>query len=483
MESESAVAVAPVPFPALDPESAVAVVTVPFPAQGHLNQLLHLSLLLASRGLPVYYAAPEPHLREARARLHGWGGGSDSLLLATVRFRALEVPAHASPAPDPASPFPAHMLPLFKAFCAGARAPLAALLEELSASHRRVVVLHDRMAAFAAGEAARLPNAEALGVHCLAASYNVGWADPGHALLKEHGLVFHPPDACATKEFVALAKLMGQERRRAPGAGMVVNTCRALEGEFLDVLAGIPSSDGHKLFAVGPLSPVLLPDASASAARHECLDWLDKQPPSSVLYVSFGTTSSLRQEQVRELAAALRDSGQRFIWVLRDADRADMRDEAAAESRARLAVAASGLGDATAQGAGVVVTGWAPQLEILAHGATAAFMSHCGWNSTVESLSHGKPVLCWPMHSDQPWDAELVCKYLRAGVLVRQWEQRHDVTSAAAIREAIGRVMASDEGAEMRRRAAALGEAVRDAVADGGSSRQDLEELVAYMTR
>ncbi|TVT98005.1 hypothetical protein EJB05_56722, partial [Eragrostis curvula] len=466
-------------------ESRVAVVTVPFPAQGHLNQLLHLSLLLASRGLPVHFAAPEPHLGEARARLHGWDGAD--ALLAAVRFRRLEIPACASPSPDPSSPFPTHILPLFEAFCGGARAPLAALLMELSTSHRRVVVLHDRMAAFAAAEAARLPNGESLGVHCLAASYNVGWADPGHRLLRDHGLVFHPPGACATPEFVALAKRMGQERRRAPGAGMVVNTCRAIEGEFLDVLAGIPSSDGHKLFAVGPLNPVLLPDASGSAraltarARHECLDWLDKQPPSSVLYVSFGTTSSLREEQVRELAAALRGSGQRFIWVLRDADLADMREAAA---NARLAAAAaSELGDATARGAGVVVTGWAPQLEILAHGATAAFMSHCGWNSTVESLSHGKPVLAWPMHSDQPWDAELVCKYLGAGVLVRPWEERYDVTPAAAIRVAIERVMASDDGAAMRCRAAALGEAVRAAVADGGSARRDLDDLVAYMTR
>ncbi|GJN10792.1 hypothetical protein PR202_ga28915 [Eleusine coracana subsp. coracana] len=467
-------------------ESTVAVVTVPFPAQGHLNQFLHLSLLLASRGLPVHFAAPEPHLSEARARLHGWDGA----LLAAVRFRALEIPACASPPPDPTSPFPVHMQPLFDAFCGdgGARAPLAALLAGLSATHRRVVVLHDRMAAFAAVEAARLPNAEWLGVHCLAASYNVGWADPAHRILRDHGLVFHPPAACATPEFVALARRMGQERRRAPGAGVVVNTCRALEGEFLDALKGIPSSDGPKLFAVGPLSPVLTgPDArrgprpNPARKRHECLDWLDKQPLASVLYVSFGTTSSLREEQVRELAAALRDSKQRFVWALRDADRADLRDDVESARASSLAAAASELEDASARG--VVVTGWAPQLEILAHGATAAFMSHCGWNSTVESLSHGKPVLAWPMHSDQPWDAELICKYLGAGVLVRPWERRHDVTPASAIHEAIERVMASDEGAAIRRRAAALGEAVRDAVADGGSSQRDLDDLVAYITR
>ncbi|XP_047067895.1 cis-zeatin O-glucosyltransferase 1-like [Lolium rigidum] len=462
-------------------ESQVAVVTVPFPAQGHLNQLLHLSLLLAGRGIPVHFAAPEPHLREARARVHGW----DAAALLAIRFRALDVPAHASPDPDPSSPFPTHMQPLFEAFCdgGGARASLAALLEELSASHRRVVVLHDRMAAFAAGEAARLPNGEALGVHCLAASYNVGWMDPGHRLLREHGMVFHPADACATKEFVALAKRMGLERRRAPGAGMVVNTCRALEGEFLDVLAAqsASSSDGHKLFAVGPLNPLLNPVLDTPAERHPCLEWLDKQPPSSVLYISFGTTSSLRAEQVRELAAALRDTNQRFVWALRDADRADMREPGG--ERRLAASAASLLGDAAAQGTGVVVTGWAPQLEILAHGATAAFMSHCGWNSTVEGLSHGKAILAWPMHSDQPWDAELVCKYLRAGILVRPWEERGDVTPAATISEAIERAMRSDEGAAIRERARALGDAVCAAHGDGGSSSRDMDDLVAYMTR
>ncbi|CAD6217970.1 unnamed protein product [Miscanthus lutarioriparius] len=186
--------------------AAVAIVTVPFPAQGHLNQLLHLSLLLVAQGLPVHFAALEPHLREARACLHGWGPGPDAALPVAVRFRVLDVPARESPAPDPRSPFPAHRQPLFEAYCGGARAPLAALLAELAATHRRVVVLHDRMAAFAAAEAARLPNTESLGVHCLAASYNVGWADREHALLRHHGLVFHPPDAAALRAWLKPAK-------------------------------------------------------------------------------------------------------------------------------------------------------------------------------------------------------------------------------------------------------------------------------------
>ncbi|KAF8702420.1 hypothetical protein HU200_032796 [Digitaria exilis] len=241
-----------------------------------------------------------------------------------------------------------------------------------------------------------------------------------------------------------------------------MNTCRAIEGdEFIDAVASDPAYRGKKVFAVGPLNP-LLDDATAPAAggqtRHECLEWLDKQPRASVLFVSFGTTTSLR------------DSKQRFVWVLRDADRGVVHDdeESAVESR---------------HGTGLVITTWAPQLEILAHGATAAFMSHCGWNSAMESLSHGKPILAWPMHSDQPLVAELVCKYLRTGILVRPWEQHGVVTPAEAIREVIEKAMACDEGLTMRERAQVLCESIRASVVEGGSSQKDLDSFIAYIGR
>ena len=125
---------------------SVAVVAVPFPAQGHLNQLLHLSLQLAARGLPVHYAAPAEH----------------------VQFHELAISEYVSPPPDPAagSPFPSHLIPLWEAFTASAPAPVAALLREASASHRRVVVLYDLMNGFVAEEAARLPNGEGFALVC-----------------------------------------------------------------------------------------------------------------------------------------------------------------------------------------------------------------------------------------------------------------------------------------------------------------------------
>ncbi|CAD6340841.1 unnamed protein product [Miscanthus lutarioriparius] len=225
-----------------------------------------------------------------------------------------------------------------------------------------------------------------------------------------------------------------QEDGQSPAfAGVVANTCRAIESEFIDLVAGDPAYRGKRVFAVGPMNPLLdvTAPAAVQSARHECLDWLDKQPPASVLYVSFGTTSSLPAEQIA-------------AWCTRRKPR---------------------------------------RLEILAHSATAAFMSHCGWNSTMESLSHGKPMLAWPMHSDQPLVAELVCKCLKAGILVRPWEQHGAVTPAEAIREVIEKVMARDEGLAVRERAKQLMESIRASVAEGGSSRKDLDDFVAYIAR
>ncbi|KAK1631152.1 hypothetical protein QYE76_005467 [Lolium multiflorum] len=463
---------------------SVALVAVPFPAQGHLNQLLHLSLLVASRGLTVHYAAPAAQVRQARSRVHGW----DPKALGSIQFHDLDVPAYESPAPDPTAPtpFPDHLIPMWEAFSTAASAPLAVLLRSLSATHRRVVVVYDRLNSFAAVEAARLDNGEAYGLQCVAISYHLAWLDSGNQLLRDHGLEYIPIDVTMSKEFVeymfrTTAELQDEGGRGVASAvGLVMNTCRELEGDFIDAIAVHPSSMDQKIFAVGPLNPLLDGSTRTSGeTRHECMEWLDAQPPASVLYVSFGTTSSFRGEQIVEMAAALKGSKQRFIWVLRDADRANIFADSGESRHDKLMTEFT----TETEGTGLVITGWAPQLEILAHSSTAVFMSHCGWNSTLESLGHGKPILAWPMHSDQPWDAELLCKYLRVGLLVRPWKKYDQVVPAEAIQEVIEEAMLSENGMEMRQRAKVLGEAVRASVAKGGSSSQDMDNFIAYITR
>ncbi|XP_008667332.1 putative cis-zeatin O-glucosyltransferase isoform X1 [Zea mays] len=467
------------------PMESVAVVAVPFPAQGHLNALLHLSLQLAARGVPVHYAAPMEHVRQARSRVQGWGDDT----LCRVHFHELSVSAYASPPPDPAaeSAFPSHLVPMWEAFTTDAPAPLAALLGGISASCRRFVVLYDIANGFAAEEAARLPNGEGFGLVCTAVSCIVGRTDAGSRLVRERGLDFFPVNSFVTEEFLATVGKRARWAQSIPcSVGILANTCRALEGEFIDIFAQQLAAAGKNLFVVGPLNPLLLPDARSpkhgiSKERHECLDWLDLQPPASVVYVSLGSTSSLRDEQVEELASALRDSKQRFIWVLRDADRANIfADHGESPRHAKFLPE---FAEHT-QDRGLVITGWAPQLEILAHGATAAFLSHCGWNSIMESMGHGKPILAWPMHSDQPWDAELVCKHHKAGILIRPMEKQREVISAAAIQEAIEKMMVSDEGYKIQQRAMALGQAIRaSAAVGGGSENKDLDKFIAHISR
>uniref|UniRef100_M8D388 Putative cis-zeatin O-glucosyltransferase n=2 Tax=Aegilops tauschii TaxID=37682 RepID=M8D388_AEGTA len=101
----------------------------------------------------------------------------------------------------------------------------------------------------------------------------------------------------------------------------------------------------------------------------------------------------------------------------------------------------------------------------------------------MESMSHGKPILAWPMHSDQPWDAELVCSYLKAGLLVRPWEKYGEVISGTTIQQVIETMMVAEERLAVRQRAEALGEAVRSSAAQGASSHKELEDFISYMTR
>ncbi|CAL5018492.1 unnamed protein product [Urochloa decumbens] len=441
---------------------SVAVVAVPFPAQGHLNQLLHLSLQLAARGLPVHYAAPAEHVLQARARARlGQKRPPPCRVPRAPHLRVRLTP----PDPAAASPFPSHLMPLWEAFTASAPAAMAALLREVFASYRRVVVIYDLLNAFVAEEAARVPNAEPYALHCTSVSAILGrMGDGGNALLRCRGLEFLPIDNYMTEEFLEFAIKRGSSDARRRGT-------RGLRQGAPHPSS--PSSSSPLSTATSVLRRCRFL-ASACAVRVRRTLLRNRRPISM---------SSLRGEQITELAAALRGSNQRFIWVLRDTDRGNIFvDHDDGSRHARL------LAEFTKQvdGRGLVVTGWAPQLEIPAHPATAAFMSHCGWNSTMESMSHGKPILAWPMHSDQPWDAVLVCEYLKAGFLVRPCEKHAEVVPAATIQrviETFERMMVSDEGRAVRKRAQEVGEAVRASAAASGSSRKDFEDFIAHITR
>uniref|UniRef100_A0A6N2KAB7 anthocyanidin 3-O-glucosyltransferase n=1 Tax=Salix viminalis TaxID=40686 RepID=A0A6N2KAB7_SALVM len=182
--------------------------------------------------------------------------------------------------------------------------------------------------------------------------------------------------------------------------------------------------------------------------------------------------------KLKEIATGLEASGLQFIWVVRrnknsKEDKEDWLPEGFEERM---------------EGKGLIIRGWAPQVLILDHEATGAFVTHCGWNSTLEGITAGKPMITWPLFGEQFYNEKLVIDVLRTGVAVgaKEWAGMHadHVTlKSEVIEKAITRIMVGVEADERRSRASKLGETARKAVEKGGSSFSDVNSLIEELRR
>ncbi|CAA7407766.1 unnamed protein product [Spirodela intermedia] len=244
--------------------------------------------------------------------------------------------------------------------------------------------------------------------------------------------------------------------------GYVFNTFMDLEAPYLDHLR---AELGHRrVWAVGPLAPPGDGDRDGdSVLSAGAMAWLDACPAGTVVYVCFGSQAELNPAQTAALAAALERSGSRFVWCLRVTP---------AGSAVAYGGAPEGFEERTA-GRGLVIRGWAPQVAILAHPAVGAFLTHCGWNSAMEGITAGVVLLTWPMSADQFATARLL---VEAGVAVGACEGPDSVPDpdelARVIAESVGgRRSEAAESVRLRKKAL-------QAVAEGGSSSDDLRDLV-----
>ncbi|KAK9065806.1 hypothetical protein SSX86_015207 [Deinandra increscens subsp. villosa] len=190
----------------------------------------------------------------------------------------------------------------------------------------------------------------------------------------------------------------------------------------------------------------------------ECIKWLDSHPVGSVLYISFGSQNTISETQMMELAKGLEESNKPFIWVIRPPIGFDLKGDFKPEW---LPVGFEGrIGKQ-----GLVVHNWAPQLEILCHRATGAFLSHCGWNSVMESLSQGVPLIGWPLAAEQGYNAKMLVEEL--GVCVVLTRGVHDGITKEEVSGVLNEVLDKSEGGkgeDMRRKARELGELIRASV-------------------
>ncbi|VFQ95371.1 unnamed protein product [Cuscuta campestris] len=134
-------------------------------------------------------------------------------------------------------------------------------------------------------------------------------------------------------------------------------------------------------------------------------------------------------------------------------------------------------------GRGLILRDWVPQLEILEHGSTGGFLTHCGWNSCMESICRGVPMATWPIQYDQARNAVLMTEVLKIGIAVKDLERREEVITAAAIEAAVRRLIGSAEGEELRVKAREMGRAVKQSVMEGGVSRVEMDSFIAHIAR
>ncbi|TKW34154.1 hypothetical protein SEVIR_2G285700v4 [Setaria viridis] len=193
-----------------------------------------------------------------------------------------------------------------------------------------------------------------------------------------------------------------------------------------------------------------------------CVAWLDAHPPRSVVYASFGSLSDLDPLEMREVASGLLDAGRPFLWAVRSSESHKLP---------------AGFGDACGRHGGMVVS-WCPQLEVLAHRAVGCFLTHCGWNSTVEALVAGVPMVAVPQWTDQPMNAWYVESAWRAGVRV-QPAAADGLVRRGEVARGVEEVMGGERSGEYRRNAAAWMEKARAASREGGSSDRNIAEFVA----
>ncbi|RZC68514.1 hypothetical protein C5167_032440 [Papaver somniferum] len=262
---------------------------------------------------------------------------------------------------------------------------------------------------------------------------------------------------------------------------LIVNTFDALEKDVLDALKSEQLSL-PPLYTIGPVHQLLHHDATTGTMKNhpsakttsiginlwkeetDCLKWLDSGKPNSVVYVNFGSITTMTTQQLIEFAWGLANSKHSFLWIVRSdivkGDTANLPPEFAEETKER------GL-----------LASWCPQEKVLNHPAIGAFLTHSGWNSTIESICGGVPVICYPFFSEQHTNCRYSCIDWGIGIEIDHKVTRNEVEKS------VKELLEGEKGKEMKHRAMEWKQKAEDAIAPGGSSFVNLDELVNELSQ
>ncbi|XP_058193044.1 7-deoxyloganetin glucosyltransferase-like [Rhododendron vialii] len=470
------------------------VVCIPFPAQSHMKAMLKLAKLLHHEGLHITFVNTEyNHKRFLRVR------GPNSLDgLPDFRFETI---------PDGLPPWdpntPQDLLSLRESIRKNAlKTPFLSLVSKLNDSSASgpdmppvTCIVSDGFMSFTitAGEDLGIP---VILFYTLSACGFMGFyqfrnlqekgltplKDPSYVTngyldtiidwipgMKDIRLKDLPSNIRTTESNnIGFEFCMEATERSSKASAIILHTFDALEQDLLDTLTSIFPF----VYSIGPLQLLLdklsKKDNSESIGYNlwkeesECLKWLDSKEPGSVIYVNFGSIASLNQKQQEELGWGLVNSHHNFLWIIRhDLVTVDEPDFAFLPPELAAAIKERGL-----------IVAWCPQEEVLNHLSIGGFVTHCGWNSTIESLSAGVPMICLPFYADQPTNCRYICTEWEAGMEIGDDVKRDEVEKV--VRELMG----GEKGEKMKSKAMEWRELAEKATGPDGSSTESLNNLV-----
>ncbi|KAJ6426148.1 hypothetical protein OIU84_026683 [Salix udensis] len=278
------------------------------------------------------------------------------------------------------------------------------------------------------------------------------------------------PSAMLNKQWLPIP--LRQARRFRETKGIMVNTFEELESQAINSFS---NGNTPPVYPVGPMLNLNRDgDRDVQSDKYKDIgQWLDDQPISSVVYLCFGSLGSFGVDQVKEIAFGLEQSGHRFLWSLRQPPPKGKMEPPSEYSNPR-DVLPEGFLDRTANKGKII--GWAPQIDILGHPSVGGFVSHCGWNSVLESIWFGVPIATWPLYAEQQFNAFTLIVEMGLGVEIKMDYRsefhldgdENNIVSAGEIERGVRCLMELDNG--KRERLKEMSGKSRKALESGGTS-------------
>ncbi|XP_059298315.1 gallate 1-beta-glucosyltransferase 84A24-like [Lycium ferocissimum] len=458
--------------------SPIHVFMVSFPGQGHVNPLLRLAKCLAAKGLLVTFSTPESHGGQMKKVNKNISDDPTPYGLGMIRFQFIDDGWDFSkPEANDLDLYLQHLesvgkkvlpkmleenkkqgrpvsclinnpfIPWVSDVAESFGIPNAVLWVQSAASFSCYYHYHHQLASFPTESQPKLD------VHL-----------PAMPVLKHDEIpsFLHP----ASRYTMLRTAILGQFKKMSKPICILMDTFQELEHEVVDHLAKIcPIKTIGPLFKYPKLSEDFRGDLFT--AENSALHWLDSKPPSSVVYISFGSIVMLKQEQVDELAYGLLKSGLNFLWVVKlpiiGTDYAPIELPIEVLEKA---------------GDRAKVVKWCQQEQVLAHPSVACFLTHCGCNSTVEALAIGTAIIAFPQWGDQVIDAKYLVDVYKVGIILCRGEDENRIIPREEVERCLLEATSGSKVAEMKENALKWKKKAEESVAEGGSSMRNLQAFV-----